>query len=341
MSPAGDATQKVLARSRRKLQHRAPSAQGCPLRRPRGQPGGAEAHSGPVTTPLNYRHLYYFWVVAKEGGMARAAARLDMAVQTVSAQVRLLEQSLGYALFKPAGRGIALTDAGVAAMAHAEQIFQIGEQLPGAVRDAATGGGLRLNVGISDGLPKLVVRHLLQPVLHDPRVRLLAHEDEFERLLADLALHRLDVVLSDHAAPPNPNLRLYGHKLGEAPMAWFAPVELVGRRRLAFPEVLAELPVLLPTQHAAVRPRLDQWFERHHIRPRIAGEFEDSALLAAFGRSGMGAFPASRWSHEELLQDKRIKLLGETPDVVEHFHLISAERRIQHPLVQQLLHAQH
>jgi LysR family transcriptional activator of nhaA len=290
-----------------------------------------------MPAPLNYHHLYYFWVVAKEGGMARAAARLDMAVQTVSAQVRALEQSLGHALFKPAGRGIQLTEAGSAAVALADQVFQLGEQIPAAVRDAATGGGLRLAVGISDGLPKLVVRHLLQPVLHDPRVRLLCHEDEFDRLLADLALHRLDAVLSDQPAPPNPNLRLYGHKLGEAPLAWFAPVDMLKKGKRSFPECLNELPLLLPSHHAAVRARLDQWLERHGLRPRIAGEFEDSALLAAFGRSGMGAFPASRWSHEELLQDKRVRLLGEMPDVMEHFHLISAERKIQHPLVQQLV----
>src|SRR5690349_15802843 len=214
-----------------------------------------------MSAPLNYRHLYYFWVVAKEGGMARAAARLDMAVQTVSAQVRLLEQELGHALFKPAGRGIVLTEAGVAAMAHADQIFQLGEQLPAAVRDAATGQGLRLAVGISDSMPKLVVRHLLQPAVEDPRVRLLCHEDEFDRLLADLALHRLDAVLSDRAAPPNPNLRLYGHALGEAPMGWFAPADLARRSKRRFPDCLDELPVLLPTHHAAVRPRLDQWFE--------------------------------------------------------------------------------
>ena len=290
-----------------------------------------------MPAPLNYHHLYYFWVVAKEGGMARAAARLDMAVQTVSAQVRALEQALGHSLFKPAGRGIQLTEAGSAAVALADQVFQLGEQIPAAVRDAATGGGLRLAVGISDGLPKLVVRHLLNPVLHDPRVRLLCHEDEFDRLLADLALHRLDAVLSDQPAPPNPNLRLYGHKLGEAPLSWFAPVEMVKKGKLRFPECLAELPLLLPTHHAAVRARLDQWLERHGLRPRIAAEFEDSALLAAFGRSGMGAFPASRWSLDELLQDKRVRLLGEMPDVLEHFHLISAERKIQHPLVQQLV----
>jgi LysR family transcriptional activator of nhaA len=292
-------------------------------------------------TPLNYHHLYYFWVVAKEGGMARAATRLDVAVQTVSAQVRALEQSLGHALFKPAGRGLALTVAGVAAMTHADQIFQIGEQLPGAVRDAATDGGLRLAVGISDGLPKLVVRHLLQPALQDGRVRLLCHEDEIDRLLADLALHRLDAVLSDQPPPPNPNLRLYGHKLGEAAMAWFAPVELARKSRKAFPASLGELPVLLPTHHAAVRAQLDRWFDRQGLRPRVVGEFEDSALLAVFGRSGMGAFPASRWSQDDLLQDKRMRLLGETPDVVEQFHLISAERRIRHPLVESLVQARH
>ena len=289
---------------------------------------------------LNYRHLHYFWVVAKEGGMARAAARLDVAVQTVSAQVRELEQSLGYALFKPAGRGIVLTDAGHAAMTHADQIFQLGEQLVAAVREAATGQGVRLAVGISDGLPKLVVRHLLQPALQEPGVRLLCHEDEFDRLLGDLALHRIDAVLSDRPAPANPNLRLYSHHLGEAPLAWFVPVALAGKGARRFPDCLAQLPVLLPTGHAAVRTRLDQWFERHGLRPRIAGEFEDSALLAAFGRSGMGAFPASRWMREELLKDSGMRLLGETPELVEHFYLISAERRIHHPLVQKLLPAE-
>lgn len=291
-----------------------------------------------MAAPFNYRHLHYFWVVAKEGGMARGAARLDVSVQTVSQQVRALEQDLGHALFKPAGRGITLTEAGVVALAHAEQIFQLGEQLPAAVREAATGHGLRLAVGISDALPKLVVRQLLQPAVEDPRVRLLCHEDEFERLLGDLALHRLDAVLSDRGAPPNPNLRLYSHELGAAPVVWFAPAALLGRRTRRFPEVLGELPLLLPTGHSALRPRLDQWFERQGLRPRIAGEFEDSALLAAFGRSGMGAFPASSWSQEELLKEPGMRLLGSTPELQEHFYLISAERRIQHPLVQRLLH---
>ena len=292
-----------------------------------------------MAAPFNYRHLYYFWVVAKEGGMARAAARLDMAVQTVSEQVRLLEQSLGYALFKPSGRGVALTEAGTVAMAHAEQIFQLGEQLPAAVREAATGQGMRLAVGISDALPKLVVHHLLQPALIQQGVRLLCHEDEFDGLLGDLALHRLDVVLSDRAAPPNPNLRLYSHPLGEAPLAWLAPVAMAKSSKRPFPASLADMPLLLPTGHSAVRQRLDRWFERQGLRPQVVGEFEDSALLAAFGRNGMGAFPVSRWSHEELLKDPGLQLLGDSPELLEHFFLISAERRIQHPLVHRLLPA--
>jgi LysR family transcriptional activator of nhaA len=292
-----------------------------------------------MANALNYRHLYYFWVVAKEGGMARAADRLGMAVQTVSEQVRALERSLGHSLFKPAGRGIALTEAGAAAMAQAEQIFQLGEQLPAAVREAATSQGLRLRVGISDGLPKLVVRLLLQPALEGAQIRLLCHEDEFDRLLADLALHHLDVVLSDRAAPPNPNLRVYSHALGESPLSWFAPASLLKSRSRSFPECLASLPLLLPTGHVAVRARIDQWFERHDIRPHIVGEFEDSALLAAFGSSGLGAFPVAQWAGEELRAHRSLRAIGETPELVEHFYLISAERRIQHPLVQRLVEA--
>lgn len=291
--------------------------------------------------PFNYRHLYYFWVVAKEGGMARAAARLDMAVQTISAQVRELECALGHALLKPAGRGVTLTEAGAAAMAHADQIFQIGERLPAAVREAATRQGVRLAVGISDSLPKLVVQHLLQPVLPpalvEPPIRLLCHEDEIEDLLADLALHRLDVVLSDRPAPGNANLKLYSHALGEAPLAWYAHPALAARSERPFPACLADIPVLLPTGHSAVRERLDHWFDQEGLAPRVAGEFEDSALLAVFGRSELGAFPASRWSHDELTGEHRLQWLGDCPQVVEHFYLISAQRRIEHPLVRRLL----
>lgn len=288
--------------------------------------------------PLNYRHLYYFWVAAKEGGIARAAERLDMAVQTVSTQVRELERSLGFALLRPAGRGVQLTGAGSAAFRLAEQIFQLGEQLPAAVRRAALDEGVRLSVGIADSLDKLMVRHLLEPAAQTPDLRLLCHEGEFDHLLGDLVLHRLDVVLADRPAPSNPNLKVYSHSLGSTSMAWYAPAALVaGEADLRFPACLERLPLLLPTAHSAVRPRLDDWLGRQGIRPKVVGEFEDSALLATFGESGLGAFPAPQWSCDELTRVRRLVLLGLCPEVEEHFYAISARRRVEHPILKQLL----
>lgn len=286
---------------------------------------------------FSYRHLYYFWVVAKEGGMSRAAARLGMAVQTVGTQVRELERALGYALLKPAGRGLELTEAGIAAMQQADQIFQLGEKLPGVIRDAVSSPGIRLTVGISDGLPKLVVRRLMQPILREPGLRLLCHEDEFGGLLGDLALHRLDVVLADRAAPPNQNLKVYNHSLGASPLAWYAPSTLLSAARKNFPQSLSTVPVLLPTTHVAVRVRLDQWFERHAIRPNVVGEFEDSALLKTFGASGMGVFPAAELVHQALMTMYQVKRVGACDGVEENFFLIGAEKKVIHPLIRRLL----
>ena len=181
-----------------------------------------------MSQSFNYRHLFYFWVVAKEGGIARAAERLDMAVQTISAQVRELEKSLGVSLLRTEGRNLVLTDAGVAALHEADHIFALGELLPVRVREAATGQTLRLNLGISDGIAKLAVHRLLTPVLDEPHLRLLCHEGEFQPLLGELALHKLDAVLADRAAPPNPALRTTSQLLGSSAIAWYAP-PAVGR----------------------------------------------------------------------------------------------------------------
>jgi LysR family transcriptional regulator, transcriptional activator of nhaA len=290
-----------------------------------------------MSLQFSYRHLYYFWVVGKEGGITRAAARLDMAVQTVSTQVRELERSLGYALLKPAGRNLVLTEAGVAAMRQAEQIFQLGEQLPAFVRDAVSLPSVRLAVGVSDGLPKLVVRSLMQPVMDEPHLRLLCHEGEIADLLADLALHRLDIVLADRAPPSNANVRVYSHSLGSSTLAWYAAPSLAAAARRGFPQSLAKVPVLLPTTHAAVRTLIDQWFERQGIRPRVVGEFEDSALLKTFGASGMGVFAAVEMVHDELVARYGVKRVGACEGVEEHFFAIGTERKVQHPLVRQML----
>jgi LysR family transcriptional regulator, transcriptional activator of nhaA len=292
-----------------------------------------------MSSSFSYRHLYYFWVVGKEGGIARAAERLGLAVQTIGTQVRELERALGHALLKPAGRGLALTEAGTAAMQQAEQIFALGAQLPAFVRDAVGTPTVRLAVGISDGLPKLVVRRLMQPVIDTPHLRLLCHEGEISELLGDLALHRLDLVLADRAAPPNPNVRVYSHSLGTSPLAWYAAPALAAAARRGFPQSLASVPVLLPTPHVAARALLDRWFETHGIRPRIVGEFEDSALLKTFGASGMGVFPAAQMIHDSLLTRYAVKRVGPCEGVEEHFFAIGTEKRVQHPLVQRILGA--
>ena len=294
---------------------------------------------GGMSSPFSYRHLYYFWVVAKEGGMVRAAERLGMAVQTVSTQVRELERSLGQVLLKPAGRGLALTEAGVAAMRQADLIFQLGEQLPALVQEAVATPAVRLAVGISDGLPTLAVRRLLEPVMDEPQLRLLCHEDEFDDLLGELALHRLDVLLADRPAPPHANLKLYSHALGSSPMAWYAPAAWIEAARLDFPRSLAVVPVLLPTTHAASRARIDAWFERLGLRPRVVGEFEDSALLATFGAGGMGVFPAAELVQDELIARYGVQLVGSCAGVEEHFYAIGTEKKVHHPLVLRLLPA--
>ena len=290
-----------------------------------------------MSTPFNYKHLYYFWVVAKEGGISRAADKLDMAVQTVSAQVRELERSLGYALLKPAGRGLVLTDAGLAAMRQADQIFQLGEDLPARVRDAVSAPTVRLAVGICDALPKLVVHRLMRPALAEPNLRLLCHEGNLDDLLGDLALHRLDVVLSDRPAPGNPNIKLYSHNLGSSTIGWYGTAQMQETAGKDFPRSLGDVPVLLPTMHTAVRDRLDQWFEQRAIRPRVVGEFDDSALLKTFGASGMGVFPAAEWVHDDLLAHYAVQRLGPCEGVTEHFFAIGTEKKVQHPLVQRLL----
>ncbi len=292
-----------------------------------------------MSQSFNYRHLYYFWVVAKEGGIARAAERLDMAVQTISAQVRELEKALGVSLLRSEGRNLVLTDAGVAAMHEADQIFALGEQLPHRVREAAAGPTLRLNLGISDGIAKLAVHRLLTPVLDEPHLRLLCHEGEFQPLLGELALHKLDAVLADRAAPPNPALRTTSQLLGSSAIAWYAPPLWAEAAANGFPHSLAVVPVLLPTDHAAMRARIDHWLERERIRPRIAGEFEDSALLSTFAATGMGVMPAPVSLGEHLAQTHGLVQVGSTPEVQEQFHLIYSARKVMHPLLTRLLEA--
>ena len=293
-----------------------------------------------VMGELNYKHLHYFWVVAKEGGVSRAADKLGVAAQTVSGQLALLERALGVALLAPAGRGLALTEAGRTALSYADRIFNLGEQMQEALEDQVGEGVLRLTVGILDALPKLAAHRLLQPVMTMGKpVRLVCYEGEIEELMSDLALHRLDVVLSDRPVASSGNLRVFSHPLGEYPVSLYAVPALAKRFAKGFPATLAGAPLMLPTRTNALRGKLEQWFEAQELRPQIVGEFEDSALMDTFGRQGMGLFPALTMLGAEIEAQLGAVPVGELDGVREQVFAISGERRIRHPGVEAILAA--
>ena len=286
---------------------------------------------------LNYKHLHYFWVVAHEGSMTRAAERLGVAVQTISGQLSLLERNLGKALFVSQGRGLALSDAGRAALGYADQIFQLGDALEEAVRTADSGNVLRLRAGISDGIPKLLAYQLLESVLAMPEdVRLICSEGGFEPLLAELALHHIDLVLTDRPAPTGGNLKVFSTQLGDFAAGLFGSAALVERYARGFPASLNDAPLFLPTRQNALRGRIDRWIEGVGIRPRIVGEFQDSALLTTFGRAGLGFFPAPLALADQVASQLDAVPLGEMSGVSEQIYAISNERRIRHPAIEVL-----
>ncbi|MCE1241372.1 MAG: LysR family transcriptional regulator [Azonexaceae bacterium] len=286
---------------------------------------------------LNYKHLHYFWVVAKEGSITRAAERLGVAVQTISGQLSLLEKQLGRALFNAQGRGLVLSEAGRTALGYADQIFQLGESLVEALEHGDSDSTLRLRAGITDGIPKLLAYRLLNRVTELPGdIRLVCDEDEYDDLLADLALHRLDVVLTDRAAPLGGNLKVFSTRLGDFATGLYACPALAERYRPGFPGSLTDAPLLLPTRHHALRGRIDRWLEEQRLHPKIVGEFEDSALLTTFGRGGLGIFPAPLILAEQIAAQYDAELLGPMDGVSEQIHAISNERRIRHPAVELL-----
>lgn len=291
-------------------------------------------------TPLNFKHLHYFWVVAHEGSITRAAERLGVAVQTISGQLSLLERQLGKALFNSQGRGLVLSEAGRSALGYADQIFQLGDALVDAVHSSGNDTTLRLRAGISDGIPKLLAYRLLSRVTTmSGDVRLICDEGEFEALLADLALHRLDVVLTDRPAPLGGNLKVFSTHLGEFATGLFGKAELASRCRDDFPHGLNGIPLLLPSRHNALRNHIERWLERVGVRPNIVGEFEDSALMTTFGRGGLGIFPAPLALAEQIASQFDAVPIGAMAGVSEQIYAISNERRIRHPAVELLCHA--
>jgi LysR family transcriptional regulator, transcriptional activator of nhaA len=291
---------------------------------------------------LNFRHLYYFWVVAQEGSVTRAAERLGVAVQTISTQLSLLEKSLGKSLLAPQGRRLTPTAIGRTALAYADQIFLLGQQMQEALADSGNSDALRLTVGISNSLPKLIAHRLLQAALHLPQpIKLACYEDQFDSLLADLALHKLDVVLADRPVSPGTALRVFSHLLGESALMLFGTPALAERYRAGFPASLEGAPLLLPTRNNAMRGRIEQWFDASGLHPQITGEFEDNALLNTFGRSGLGLFFAPAAMAGEVAAQLGALPVGTIPQLREPVYAISSERKIRHPAVEAILSAPH
>jgi LysR family transcriptional activator of nhaA len=283
---------------------------------------------------LNYHHLRYFFAAAREGGITRAARKLNVSQPSLSAQVRQLEHALGQKLFERSGRTLLLTEAGRIAYRYAEEIFGLGQEMLDAFHDRPAGRPLRVTVGVANVVPKLIAHRLIEPALRLPEpVHLECVEDAPERLLADLALHRLDVVLADAPAPPTVRVQAYSHLLGESGVSLFATRKLAPAYRRRFPRSLDGAPLLLPTQSTVLRRSLEQWLDQEKIRPRVVGEFDDSALLGAFGEAGAGLFPAPTAIEREVRRHYRAVVVGRLPAVRERFYALTVQRRIRHPAV--------
>lgn len=281
---------------------------------------------------LNYHHLLYFWTVVREGGVSRAAEKLRLAQPTVSAQVKLLEDTLGQTLFDRQGRRLVLTDTGRVVYRYADEIFGIGRELLETLKGRAPGRPLHLTVGVANAVPKLIVHRLLMPALNgEEDVRLECREDRTETLLAELATHELDVVISDVPPPPHIRVKVFSHLLGESGTTFFAAGPLAGKLRRRFPQSLNEQPLLLPAPSTALRRALDQWFETEDLHPRVVGQFDDSALMKAFGQAGMAAFPAPSVIEPEIIRQYKVQVVGRVPTIYERYYAISAERRLKHP----------
>lgn len=280
---------------------------------------------------LNYHHLFYFWMTVKAGTISGAAEMLHLARPTVAAQIRELEKSFSQKLFRKQGRGLVLTEFGTQVHRYADEIFSIGHELREFVKTGHTGNRKRFVVGLPDVVPKHIAFELLKPALHMPdRPRTVCYEGKLNQLLADLALHKLDLVISDAPAPPTMEFKVYNHKLGECGLSMLAVPSIAKRFRKGFPDSLTDAPCLLPTDHTAVRRSLDIWLEDKEIFPEIVAEFEDSALLKVFGQQGEGIFPVPTAIETLIKGQYGVHLVGRIPDVLDKFYAISAEKRVQH-----------
>jgi len=283
---------------------------------------------------LNYHHLLYFWMVTREGSIVKASKLLLLAPPTITGQIRALEATLGEKLFMRSGRNLVPTETGRLVYRYANEIFSLGHELTDVLKGRPAGRPMRLVVGISDALPKLIAYRLLEPALALPEpVHLVCHEDQPDRLMANLSTFGLDLVLSDAPVGPGARVRAFSHLLGSSGISFFAKPALAAKHRKNFPASLDGAPFLLPMDHVALRRSLDQWFEANQIRPRVVGEFKDSALLKVFGRAGVGVFAAPTAIEKDVRQSQGVAVVGRAKSIVESYYAISIERKLRHPAV--------
>jgi LysR family transcriptional activator of nhaA len=285
---------------------------------------------------LNFKHLHYVWVAARAGGIVRAGEQLHTTPQTLSGQIKLLEERLGRKLFRKRGRQLELTDDGRTALRYADEIFGLGAELEGAMRERRREGPkvLDFRVGVADSVAKSVAYRLLAPALRMPApVRLICHEWHLPDLLAELAVHRLDLVIANEPLDKRVSVKAFNHALGSSPVSFFCAPSLRATLDGPFPRCLNETPMLLQSDTTPVRQQIDAWLQRHALSPRIVAEFDDGALMLAFGGEGGGVFVAPTVLEDEICRGHGVEVIGRTEEVVEAFYAISVERRITHPAV--------
>lgn len=283
---------------------------------------------------LNYKHLRYFWMVAKTGSISKAAQQLCLTPQSVSGQLTEFAGELGVELFRRTGRNLEITDTGRQVLSYADEIFSVGDALLAAIHDQRTQKTIPLKVGIADSVSKFVAYRLLEPALKlaEP-VRLICREGRLESLLSELSVHRLDMIIADRPMPTHLNVRGFNHLLGESSLTVFGAPSLVDTFTATFPDCLNQVPFLLPGNDAAIRPKLEQWFDHHKLCPRIIGEFDDSALMKSFGQAGAGLFAAPSTNATHICEHYKVQMLGKIDTLMEQLYMISTERQLTHPAI--------
>ncbi len=287
---------------------------------------------------INYKHLHYFWAVAQEGSITKASERLYLTPQTISGQLSLLDEHLGVSLFKKVGRNLELTESGRLVLSYADEIFSLGGELEDVIHQLPAKRPQVFRVGVVDVVPKYIAHALLAPALAmDEPVRMVCREEDIHSLLAKLSIHKLDLVISDQPIPPTVSTKGFNHKFGSCSISFFASEKMQKQLSGDFPNCLNNAPLLLPSSVHQLRSAIDQWLDKNRLHPRIIAEFDDSALMKAFGQESAGIFVAPAVIKDEIERQYKSKQIGCVDEIKETFYAISVERKITHPVVAELL----